>query len=283
VSLMGIGEFAERSRLSARALRLYDELGLLSPDRVDPGSGYRWYAPAQLRRAQLVASMRQIGMPLAEIKTIAGLDPHAAAEYLARYWAAADAEHTARRALTWSLVAQLTGKGSAMYQVATRVIPARRLLSLQQHVTPDEIMAVGRNFLARFRSEAVPRIEGIAGAPFVVYYGQVSDDSDGPIEWCWPVPDADTAAAVAARFPDLIARTEPAHEEAFVHLPTAQVGQTEIMAIIQALESWAAEEQRQPSAALRQVFIAPPGATSGNGPACDFAVPLARVKSGSPA
>jgi DNA-binding transcriptional MerR regulator len=44
VDLMSIGEFARLSRLSAKALRLYDELGLLPPAQVDPGSGYRWYA-----------------------------------------------------------------------------------------------------------------------------------------------------------------------------------------------------------------------------------------------
>ena len=40
-----IGEFARRSRLSPKALRLYDRLGLLSPAWIDPDSGYRWYAP----------------------------------------------------------------------------------------------------------------------------------------------------------------------------------------------------------------------------------------------
>ena len=36
-----IGEFARASRLSPKALRLYDELGLLRPVRVDEYSGYR--------------------------------------------------------------------------------------------------------------------------------------------------------------------------------------------------------------------------------------------------
>ena len=39
---MGIGELASRSRLSARALRIYDELGLLAPARVDKDSRYRF-------------------------------------------------------------------------------------------------------------------------------------------------------------------------------------------------------------------------------------------------
>ena len=40
---MPIGPFAAASRLSPRALRLYDENGLLAPARVDPDSGYRYY------------------------------------------------------------------------------------------------------------------------------------------------------------------------------------------------------------------------------------------------
>ena len=39
---MSIGEFAGRSRLSPKALRLYDELGLLPPAQVDDSSGYRF-------------------------------------------------------------------------------------------------------------------------------------------------------------------------------------------------------------------------------------------------
>ena len=54
---MSIGEFARRSRLSAKALRLYDELGLLPSARVDPDSGYRWYAAGQLDNARLDSAL----------------------------------------------------------------------------------------------------------------------------------------------------------------------------------------------------------------------------------
>ncbi len=66
---LSIGEFARTSGLTPKALRLYDELGLLTPTRVDPFNGYRWYAPEQLDRARLVARLRLIGMPLARIRT----------------------------------------------------------------------------------------------------------------------------------------------------------------------------------------------------------------------
>ncbi len=48
VDLMSIGQFARRSRLSPKALRLYGELGLLDPARVDDESGYRYYSASQL-------------------------------------------------------------------------------------------------------------------------------------------------------------------------------------------------------------------------------------------
>jgi hypothetical protein len=60
-----IGEFARLSRLSPKALRRYDEPGLLRPARVDQYSGYRRYEAGQLDRARRVAWLRQTGMPLA--------------------------------------------------------------------------------------------------------------------------------------------------------------------------------------------------------------------------
>ncbi len=43
---MTIGEFAREAGLTAKALRLYDEMGLIEPAEVDPATGYRYYAPA---------------------------------------------------------------------------------------------------------------------------------------------------------------------------------------------------------------------------------------------
>ena len=41
MALLTIGEFAHRTRLSVKALRLYDQLGLVTPAMVDASSGYR--------------------------------------------------------------------------------------------------------------------------------------------------------------------------------------------------------------------------------------------------
>jgi DNA-binding transcriptional MerR regulator/pimeloyl-ACP methyl ester carboxylesterase len=271
---MGIGEFARLSRLSPKALRLYDELGLLPPARVDPGSGYRWYAPAQLEQARLVASLRQIGVPLAQIKVILDLDASAAAGQVSAWWAGTETRHAARRELAGYLVDRLNGKRSVMYEVAVREIPARSMLSLLRHLHWNEFQPVAREFLGRIRDASAPRLEGVTGAPFVIYHGEVSDDSDGPVEWCWPVPD-DQAVELAVRFPDLTLRTERAHDEAFVHLgrDPAQTPPAQSLIVLETLAAWAAQQHRPPGGSIRQIFVSTPSAARDL--VCDFAVPLA--------
>ncbi|WP_069466276.1 MerR family transcriptional regulator, partial [Actinacidiphila rubida] len=114
--LMTIGAFAKASRLSPKALRLYDELGLLAPAQVDPDSGYRRYAPGQLEQARLVAWLRRLGMPLARIRDVCALharDGRAAAAELRAYWAQIEAETAARRDLAAFLADHLARKDPA--------------------------------------------------------------------------------------------------------------------------------------------------------------------------
>ncbi|MEV0681970.1 MerR family transcriptional regulator [Actinosynnema sp. NPDC050436] len=114
MELLTIGEFARASRLSPKALRLYDELGLLVPARVDPGSGYRFYAPDQLERARLVAWLRRLGMPLARIRAVCERDRAGAAADVRAYWAGVEADIAARRDLAAFLVTQLSGEENTM-------------------------------------------------------------------------------------------------------------------------------------------------------------------------
>ena len=275
MDLMSIGEFARRSGLSANALRLYDELGLLPPARVDASSGYRFYAPAQLRQARLVAALRQLQVPLAGIKAILALEPAAAAERIGEYWATAEAEHSARRDLARYLIDQLSGKRPVMYDVTTRDIPGRHLLCLKRNVNaPQAAWALGKQFVALLRERPLPRMAGRAGAAFCIYWGEVSDDSDGPVEWCRPVP-GDRAEELAARFPGLTLRTEEAHREAFVGLGPGQISPARWRLATESLHAWAGQHGAHPSElGIRVTFLASGPVTEGSEPDCDFAVPI---------
>ena len=114
MELMTSGEFARASRLSRKALRLYDELGLLAPARVDQDTGYRYYTPAQLEQARLVAWLRRLGMPLARIRRMTTLPPAPAAAELADYWDQAASDFAARRDLATFLIGYLSGRTTPM-------------------------------------------------------------------------------------------------------------------------------------------------------------------------
>ncbi|WP_245880286.1 MerR family transcriptional regulator [Streptomyces zhaozhouensis] len=86
---LGIGALARASGLPVSALRFYDGAGVLVPAVVDPRTGYRRYDPGQLDEARLVAALRRVGMPLADIRLAlagrAGGDPTLPARLLAAH------------------------------------------------------------------------------------------------------------------------------------------------------------------------------------------------------
>jgi protein phosphatase len=111
---LSIGEFAKASGLTPKALRLYDELGLLPPAHVDPRSGYRTYERHQLERARLVAWLRGLGMPLARIRVVVDLSSAAAAAEVTSYWRQVEADIAARKELAAFLVDHLSGRDADM-------------------------------------------------------------------------------------------------------------------------------------------------------------------------
>ena len=243
---ISIGEFARRSRLSLKALRLYDERGVLVPSRVDRASGYRYYDTAQLEEARLVVMLRQLQLPLAAIKELLAWDPADAAERIAEHWRDADAAHEARRELADYLVNRLSGKRSVMYEVGTREIPERSLLCLKRNVDQQEMFAFGKEFIAILRERPLPKTEGRGreSAFFCIWWGLVNDDSDAPIEWCVPVP-AEQAESLASQYPELSLRTEPAHTEAVVALPDGGDEAVHWHLALESLEAWAQEQEQE--------------------------------------
>jgi PPM family protein phosphatase len=122
VKLLTIGEFARLSRLSPKALRLYDELGLLRPFRVDEWSGYRYYAPSQLERARLVAWLRRLGMPLAQIGTVVESPPAKAAASVAAFLRVTEADFAERQRLAQFLITYLCEGATAMPQPVSSAV-----------------------------------------------------------------------------------------------------------------------------------------------------------------
>ena len=280
---MSIGEFARRSRLSPKALRLYDGLGLLSPARVDEFSGYRYYEDAQLEQSRVIAVLRQVGVPLTTVKELLALDPADMAKQVTALWQEAESRHAGQRQLVSALVDRITGRNTVMYEVETREMPRRSLLCLKRNIDEGGEWAFGKEFVGIIRDKGLPRIDGREGAMFCIWWGQVTADSDGPLEWCKPVPD-DQGEELASHFPELTLRVEPAHREAYVDLgPGGQIDANRWQLAHDALVSWRDAQGIEDrnltltpdDLGVRITYLATPPITETSQPDCDFAVPFA--------
>jgi DNA-binding transcriptional MerR regulator len=72
--LMPIGRFARQTGLTVKALRHYDEVGLLRPAAVDAETGYRSYGVEQIRRAETIRMLRRLELPLDDVRDLLATD-----------------------------------------------------------------------------------------------------------------------------------------------------------------------------------------------------------------
>lgn len=142
---MTIGEFARATRLTPKALRLYDELGLVRPAEVDEGNGYRYYHHDQLQTARLVARLRLIGLPLQHVKAITGLPPSGRATELSNYWRQVEADTHTRRAMVTDLLQEIRTEENTMQLDGTpQVTVASRLGRGARDAQQDALVAGAR-------------------------------------------------------------------------------------------------------------------------------------------
>ncbi len=101
---------------------------------------------------------------------------------------------------------------------------------------------------------------------------EISEDSDGPMEWCRPVP-VDEAEALAARLPELTLGAEPAHQEAFVKIGDGQIDGAEWQLVEQSRH---AGSEQQPDILAADLGLRITCFPSEAGPEThhDFAVPF---------
>ncbi|NNN37423.1 MerR family transcriptional regulator [Streptomyces sp. S3(2020)] len=277
--LLTIGAFAARARLSAKALRLYDRLGLLAPAHVDEASGYRYYRAGQVERARLVALLRQLDMPLARIAEVVEAGGAEGADRLAAYWADVEARVAGQRTLAEYLRGRLSGRSSEMYGkfvVETVELPERVVITEKRHTLADELPAWIGASLGRLEA-AARECGGVTAAPFVVYHSEVSMESDGPAESCVPVADETAARAWAAargRARETGVRVEPAQRFAYTRISKAQVAHPQIMAAFEAVEEWITAQGLEQAGPCREIYFADWDAAGADDPVCDVAFPV---------
>ncbi|MGK6312482.1 MerR family transcriptional regulator [Neorhizobium sp. DT-125] len=80
---LNASEAAGRLGISQKALRLYEQRGLVSPVRT--AAGWRTYGPAEMARAAEIAALRALGLSLAQVARVLKGDPQGLAPALAAH------------------------------------------------------------------------------------------------------------------------------------------------------------------------------------------------------
>jgi DNA-binding transcriptional MerR regulator len=149
-----IGRFSRLTRLSIKALRLYDELGLLKPARIDASSGYRYYSVEQVDEAESIRRMRVVEMPLEEIHAfLRERNADARRIILERHRARLTDRLTELAAAVDALDALVRPAGAAAnYDVQVREVPAQSIVSREGRVARNDAgRFIGETFFELYR------------------------------------------------------------------------------------------------------------------------------------
>jgi DNA-binding transcriptional MerR regulator len=272
--LMSIGEFARRTRLTAKALRIYDRTGLLRPVAIDDASGYRRYGGGQVRTGQLIGLLRGAGLSLAQIGLILedlGVDTDLAITRLERLLADIDRRHSDRKLLIRHIQTTLQGGDNSMFEIATRHVPSRRVMSVQRRLHQPEI----DGFVREVRTAFAEHLDGVESTgPFtLIFHGVVDAESDGPLEAVLGCPDDVQPSDVIG------IHTEPAHDEAYTTITKAQWAYPAILAAYDAVACSPQVTSRPgPRLSCREVYHAEPRAIAEDEIICDIAFPLGQQR-----
>ncbi len=141
--LVSIGDFSRMTHLSVKALRFYHDQGLLTPARIDPDSGYRFYDPRQVPVAQVIRRFRDLDMPLDQVRAVLRApDTQTRTQEIIAHLTAMEARLAEMQMSVASLRALLEGPQDRP-EVQFRSIPAAPALAIRETVTAEQAWAWG--------------------------------------------------------------------------------------------------------------------------------------------
>ena len=176
-NLVPIGRFSQVCRLTIKALRHYDDLGLLKPALVDPQSGYRYYGLGQVAEADRIRALRAIDMPLEEIAAaLREDDPAAMSARLTVHQRRLEQQIAALESSLTALLGMLEPGESTRYDMRVVTVPERSIITFGAVAPPTELSRVIPRTMAAVEAHLQRCGASPAGPPFVIYHD--GGDSD---------------------------------------------------------------------------------------------------------
>jgi len=253
-NLLSIGRFATATRLSRKALRLYAELGLLVPAHTDRWTGYRYYGAEQLSAARLIRLMREMEMPLSDIRRVLAAEPEEAERLLGAHQRALAERLEQARFVGRQLIQTIRQKEVAMtaLPVETRELVPQQVVSIEGHILVSELDGFISQSLERLRAFVAAQGGQAGGPPFGLYHGPVNHEDDGPVEVCLPAEGAYRAEG------DVRIRILPGGPAAVVVAQGEHACFPKILDAYDAGWEWLAQHGHHPVESPREVWIGEP-------------------------
>src|SRR5256884_1111775 len=181
-----VGDFARITHLSVKPLGHYHEVGLLEPATVTPGTGYRYYSAAQVPTAQVIRRLRDLEMPVSQVKTVLGApDARARNALIAAHLGRLEAELAQTRAAVESL-RNLLQPPDGEPAIEHRSVPAIRAAGITAVVGQPDLLPWWQGALGELH--ATVRAQGQRAAELAV------------ISHCGSLADADLSYATLGSY-----------------------------------------------------------------------------------
>ena len=263
-ALLPIGSFARRCRLSVKALRHYDDLGLLRPARIDAATGYRYYDRRQAPAAIAIALLRSLDVALPAIRELLASDDPGVLARVLDHERARRAREIAQAESALRSIERLLHAGTVFpYDITQRDEPARTLLVVEGTTTADLHVPFGTALVTDLLAR-LSRLRLEQMGPIVCLLSRVNDDSLF-LQMGTPIVDP------------------PPPGERIVEVPagrvvfTRHVGPYEEAGLADlALHAWAEERGLEPTGPLREVYRNDPAKVPPEALETDVILPVSR-------
>lgn len=194
--MLAIGEFSRLTHLSVRTLRRYHELGLIVPATVDATTGYRSYRPEQIPSAQVVHRLRELDVPIAEVRRILGAEDHGTrADLVAGHLRRLESELDRTRAAVASL-RRLLHPDPAPLPVELRAVPPTTVAAVRGEVDHDDVLPWYAGAMAELDAALAPDQQGEPGTPGGLYDNALFEEGRGEVMVYRPTPQPPTRGRV---------------------------------------------------------------------------------------
>jgi DNA-binding transcriptional MerR regulator/effector-binding domain-containing protein len=203
--MFSIGQFSRITGLTIKTIRLYHEKGLLIPNWVDEATGYRYFDDRNIEQARAISYMRELMIPLAEIKQI--LDRFAEDSDILDFL-------ETHRGTIHLKMEQLNKAALSLDDIIHKEKEAKKMIEESSYSVGEKV--VEEVFVAGLRWKGhygdvgkifakLGKLAGrnIRGKPMNLYYDCEYKENDADIETCYP------AANNTKKSGELIVRTLP--------------------------------------------------------------------------